>query len=506
MWLELRKKLETEQAFHHYFSEMAIDLLASWDLESVLKFMFAHIRLFRPVQQIHCIIRNMEDASKVVLGEVGPGQKAVTPGTADVYTRMGGPADSYGPYLVNDMEHDPLFGVFYDTVQYRSMLRVPLFTKGQYVCFLGIWSDTANAFQQDDLRTLQEHLQPFGAHLESLFVEGTLGVPDKAQHSVIRLVQICRGLNEQYARMVSVAKTRSTILITGETGSGKGVVARAVHELSDRARRPFVAVNCGSIPETLVESQLFGHERGSFTGAVSTQKGLFEQANGGTIFLDEIAELSLFSQARLLHVLDNHRVTRIGGQQGIPLDIRVIAATNKDLAAMVARGEFREDLFYRLRVYPIRMPSLRERREDIITLAHHFLMAKSKEMGMEAIIMPSRAELARLHDYDWPGNVRELEYVVERALLDARRETPMPSLHFELEGEGRPIAPAWEPQPKSLDEAVQEHLIAALRATEGRIYGEHGAAALLRVHPLTIRNKMRKYGLDARAFARNSAL
>jgi len=213
-----------------------------------------------------------------------------------------------------------------------------------------------------------------------------------------------------------VAPLRVPVLIVGETGTGKELVARAIHEASPRARGPFVPVHCAALPEGLLESELFGHTRGSFTGAVATRRGLFEEAAGGTLFLDEISTISPAIQVKLLRVLQDRAVRRVGSNQAIPVDFRLVAATNVELAGEVAAGRFREDLYYRLAVFPIRVPPLRERRSDIPLLARHFLDRFAEENGLEPLEIPP-AVLRRMLEYSWPGNVRELENAVERAVV-----------------------------------------------------------------------------------------
>ena len=220
----------------------------------------------------------------------------------------------------------------------------------------------------------------------------------------------------------SVAKTTSTVLVTGESGTGKELIARAVHFHSLRRDRPFVALNCGALPETLLESELFGHMRGAFTGAETTKKGLVEIAEGGTIFLDEIGEMTPMMQVKLLRVLQERRFRRVGGLDEIEANIRVVAATNQDLPKLVADGRFREDLYYRINVIPVQLPALRERREDIPLIAEHFLSKYREQMG-KPVAAISGGAMALLERYDWPGNIRELENVIERAVALERTPT-----------------------------------------------------------------------------------
>ncbi|MCC7178582.1 MAG: sigma-54-dependent Fis family transcriptional regulator [Acidobacteria bacterium] len=310
-------------------------------------------------------------------------------------------------------------------------------------------------------------------------------------------------------RMVdTVCRTNSTILITGESGTGKEMVAQAIHTQSLRRERPFVAVNCGAMPEALLESELFGHVRGAFTGAESNKKGLVEVADGGTIFLDEIGEMTPAMQVKLLRVLQERKFRRVGGTEETPANIRVIAATNRDLPKAVAEGKFREDLFYRLNVIPIRLPALRERPGDVPLIAEHFLARLTREMGKPLEGFSAEA-MAALESYQWPGNVRELENVVERAVaLEQGRRVELATLPEHIQA-GRPatplreIVPAGAPAPPSLpemgfnlehhlQEIERQHLERALRQAGGV---QTHAAELLGLSFRQFRYLAKKYGL-----------
>jgi DNA-binding NtrC family response regulator len=288
-----------------------------------------------------------------------------------------------------------------------------------------------------------------------------------------------------------VAPTRATVLVTGETGTGKELVARAVHDLSDRARRPFVAVNCSALPETLLESELFGHVKGAFTGAVAARRGLFEEAAGGTLFLDEIATVSPAIQVKLLRVLQERTVQRVGGGAALGVDFRLIAACNVALEAEVEAGRFREDLFYRLNVFPVHVPPLRERGGDLPLLADHFLRRVAREHGVQPPALSSQA-LARMTDYAWPGNVRELENFVERAAIlhagaatlpfDPPRGT-RPEPERELAGRAR--RERW-----TLERLEREHILQVLEDTAGN---QARAAEILGVDRRTLHRKLKEY-------------
>ena len=318
------------------------------------------------------------------------------------------------------------------------------------------------------------------------------------------------GLRGVMERVELVARSDVPVLIFGETGTGKELVARAIHARSPRHAGPVQRVNCGAIPPELIDSQLFGHEKGAFTGAVETREGWFERADGGTLFLDEIGELPLAAQVRLLRVLQDGWLERVGGQRPVHVDVRIVAATHRDLAVMVAEGKFREDLWYRLAVFPILLPTLRERLEDIPELAGHFAERAATRFGLP-LMLPSAEDIGLLVSYAWPGNVRELATVIDRAAIlgngkslevakalgvktnvqrvPIEREKPTPT---------QPLSPEISP----LENVIREHIEAALAATHGRIEGPHGAAVLLAINPHTLRARMRKLGIDWRRFRR----
>jgi transcriptional regulator with GAF, ATPase, and Fis domain len=306
------------------------------------------------------------------------------------------------------------------------------------------------------------------------------------------------GLAEVMSMVRQVASHETPVLLLGETGVGKDVIANALHELSPRRDRPFIKVNCGAIPDTLIDSELFGHEKGAFSGAVSKKRGRFERANTGTIFLDEVGELPLPAQTRLLRVLQNQEIERVGGTQVVALDIRVVAATNRRLEDMVAKGEFREDLWFRLAVFPIRIPPLRERRMDIPQLVHHILDRKRIELRLPQAPELEFGTIDRLMEYDWPGNVRELANLIERALIlcgdGPVRLEPAQGAAMAMTGS----APADDPSRTTarLDDVIRDHILRVLEQTDGKIHGPGGAAEVLDVNAGTLRNRMNKLGIE----------
>jgi hydrogenase-4 transcriptional activator len=338
------------------------------------------------------------------------------------------------------------------------------------------------------------------------------------------IVGVESGLRSVMDRVSLVARADIPVLIFGETGSGKEVVARAIHKQSRRENGPFLRVNCGAIPPELVDSELFGHERGSFTGATALRKGWFERADRGTLFLDECGELPPAAQVRLLRILQDGTFERVGGERQIHVDVRVVAATHRDLQAMVGEGTFREDLWYRLAVFPINLPPLRDRPEDVPALAAHFALRAAKRFGLPART-PTPEDVNLLAAYSWPGNVRELSAVIERAAIlgDGVRLDVVTALGvgtrpniaqtgelkavatsdertggFRVQGSGIPTRP--HGNFARLDAAMRGHIEAALARTKGRIEGPRGAAKLLGINPHTLRARMRKMKIDWRTF------
>jgi PAS domain S-box-containing protein len=295
-----------------------------------------------------------------------------------------------------------------------------------------------------------------------------------------------------------VAPTHATVLIQGETGVGKELVANAIHDASDRASGPFVVVNCAALPPGLIESELFGHEKGAFTGADRQRRGRFELAHRGTIFLDEVGEVPLEMQPKLLRVLQEGEIERVGGSQTIPVDVRVIAATNRELKADIVAGGFREDLFYRISVFPITVPPLRDRRDDIPSLVQHFTRHFARRRGRDISEIPAEV-MRRLESYQWPGNVRELQNVIERAVLTStggvlKLAEPL------LNDFGKPVSP----DPPEMDEGLmtladleRRHIERVLASTRGKISGPGGAAEVLGLHANTLRYRMKKLGISA---------
>ncbi len=291
-------------------------------------------------------------------------------------------------------------------------------------------------------------------------------------------------------QVATVAPSNATVLVLGETGTGKELVARAVHRMSRRREAPFIKLNCAAIPTGLLESELFGHERGAFTGAVSQKVGRMELANGGTLFLDEVGEIPLDLQPKLLRVLQDQEFERLGSNRTIKVDLRLIAATNRDLPQRIAQNEFRSDLFYRLSVFPIRMPPLRERREDIPQLVRYYVRKFALRMERHIETIPKET-IKALMEWSWPGNVRELENLMERSVILSTGS----ALHVplsELRPEPRPAVALSDGPDNTLDNAERQHIIRVLAETGGVLSGPDGAATRLGLKRTTLQSKMQR--------------
>jgi PAS domain S-box-containing protein len=381
-------------------------------------------------------------------------------------------------------EHCPIYAAFKDGKVHRAeevfwrkdgssfpieYTSTPLVRGGDVVGAVVVFRELGQRREaRERIRRMLDQLGPTGAAAGRAEALSPVGA-SPAWHAAMELVR-------------RLAPVDTTVMLLGESGTGKELVARAIHERGPRRGRPLVKLNCAAIPGSLIESELFGHERGAFTGAVAQRIGRFEQADDGTLFLDEVGELSLEAQAKLLRVLQEREFERVGGTRTIPSRARVIAATNQDLSALVAAGRFRADLYYRLSVFPMRLPPLRERREDIPLLVNHFLARLGPRLGRTLPGFTRQAQ-QRLLAHDWPGNVRELENVVERAALLSDGGL--------LEA---PFAPVETPGPAP-SAGERDTLVRALQAAGWRVTGPRGAAAALAIHPNTLRYRMRRLGI-----------
>ncbi|WP_339135817.1 MAG: sigma 54-interacting transcriptional regulator [Candidatus Electrothrix sp. GW3-4] len=391
-----------------------------------------------------------------------------------------------------------------------SVMSLPLFLKEEIAGALVVIAEGDNRFTEQHAKLYSNLRMPFFVavsntlkHREIIKLKDLLADDNRYLQGELRrlsgdeIVGANFGLRDVMYKVQQVAALNSPVLLLGETGVGKDVIAQTIHYSSSRSDGPFVSVNCGAIPESLIDSELFGHEEGAFTGAITQKRGRFERANKGTIFLDEIGELPLQAQVRLLRVLQSKEIERVGGVETIPLDIRIIAATNRNLEKMVAQNTFREDLWFRLNVFPIQIPPLRERKEDIPALLQYFIRQKTKELNLPAVpsIFPGAIDF--LLSYSWPGNVRELGNIVERAMI-LNSAGPLTFDHLnpvDTKTNTEEISSHQKEQALDLDSVISRHIRSVLSQTDGKVNGEDGAAALLGVNPSTLRNRMKKLGI-----------
>jgi formate hydrogenlyase transcriptional activator len=440
--------------------------------------------------------------------------------TSTMYQQMSELLQTPGLYTADDFrvlaQRYPLLRRVYEEYGTRAMLIVPIWGRADGAAVLILASPNPLAFRPEDLATVLALTPQIALALENLFAfeqieELKAQVEQERTYLVGEINTSARfgaesgtfigsspALQLVERRISLVAPTDTTVLISGETGTGKELVARELHNASPRHARALIKLNCAALPAQLIESELFGHEKGAFTGAVERRIGKFELANGGSIFLDEIGELPLDLQAKLLRVLQEREFERLGGTKVLHSDARVIAATNRVLADEVAAGRFRADLYYRLNVFPIELAPLRERREDVEPLLRHFVQRLSKRLG-KPVRQVRAADLAALQAYPWPGNIRELEHVLEQAIIVSQGQflefagfaaAPLTT----AVGAAAALAPGFAPL-KTLKEQERDHILAALTRTGGRVSGAQGAALLLDINPKTLEARMKKLGI-----------
>ncbi|HEX5043804.1 MAG TPA: sigma 54-interacting transcriptional regulator [Candidatus Polarisedimenticolaceae bacterium] len=405
-----------------------------------------------------------------------------------------------------DMREPPCFleHAFLLERGFLSAVTVPLRIKGKAVGTLNVVSRTAGRYGEEDASLLLAIGEQMALAIENLLAyeeiaalkarleEEKLYLQEEARTEFTfgDVVGESRGIQQVLAGVRKVADTDSTVLVTGETGTGKELIVGAIHDLSRRKDKILVKVNCAALPAGVIESELFGHEKGAFTGALTRKIGRFELAHGGTLFLDEVGDLPLDLQAKLLRVLQEGEFERVGGTQTLKVNVRLVAATNRDLEAAVSEGRFRADLFYRLNVFPLHIPPLRQRLDDVPRLVRHFIMLYAAKMGKK-IGAPSAEVLSRLRSYHWPGNVRELQNVIERAVILASRGRLEPSDVL--------VTPAGrEPKrtDRSLEEVERRHVLSVLEETGWRVGGERGAARILGMKRTTLEARMKKLGIQ----------
>ena len=418
-------------------------------------------------------------------------------------------------YIFNDPEElDPNYLKTLKKIwNFQSMLTMKFDVEGQRIGGMTMWMDEPNGFNEERVKLINLLHDPVAIamsniikHREANFLKEILAKDNKDLRNQLsqvtggEVIGSTSGLKHVMEMVQQVASLDSPVLLLGETGVGKEILANVIHRSSKRKNRPFVKVNCGAIPETLIDSELFGYEKGAFTGANTQKKGKFELANTGTIFLDEIGELSMPAQVRLLRVLQEKEIERVGGTAVIPINARIICATHRDIFKLIEKDLFREDLWYRLNVFPINIPPLRHRTEDIPALVNHFVKKKATEMNIRKQPAVAADAMEALAQYAWPGNVRELENLVERSLIINSKNMGSEFLILnEVTDLGQSAqSPDFMPLNQeflSLDQAVKHHIRKALTISKGKIRGQNGAAQILEVNHNTLRSKMRKYDI-----------
>jgi formate hydrogenlyase transcriptional activator len=421
-------------------------------------------------------------------------------------SRSGWIAETGHPLLTEDLRKDQRFVEHGPLIRegLRSALSVPLRAKGKVIGTLNVGSREVGRYSEMDCELLLAIadqvvlvIQNMLAYEEINSLKGRLEQENlylqeawRNEAALADVVGESPAIQKVLASVRMVAGTDSTVLVTGETGTGKELVVRAIHDLSGRKEKILVKVNCAALPSGVIESEMFGHERGAFTGALSRKIGRFELANGGTLFLDEIGDLPLDLQAKLLRVLQDGEFERVGGTQTLKVNVRLIAATNRNLEKAVEQERFRADLYYRLNVFPIAIPPLRERLEDVPRLARHFVTMYASKMG-KSIGTVGEPVLRKLMEYGWPGNVRELQNVIERAVILS------PKGRLELgDSLSAPVSGARSKSSRTLEDVEREHILSVLKSTGWRVSGERGASKILGIKRTTLEARMRKLGIE----------
>jgi transcriptional regulator with GAF, ATPase, and Fis domain len=502
--------MDTQQ----YFREATLRICGNLEIEMALHELLALMSEYMPVDMLYLQYYDYEyEAMRTIAYASATECKKLdllTPLSEESKERAGNVPPEIDVFLIDDPQSFPVSREMenFHNAKSNSIIILFLRSKGEVLGFLILVSNDNEGFKSEHLDYVQMLKEPLVIamantlkHREIVKLNDLLADENLYLHRELRrltgdeIVGANFGLRDVMHKVRQVAALDSPVLLLGETGVGKDVIANAIHYSSTRSDGPFVSVNCGAIPDSLIDSELFGHEKGAFTGALSQKRGRFERANRGTIFLDEIGELPLQAQVRLLRVLQSREIERVGGDKTISLDLRIIAATNRNLAEMVQNQHFREDLWFRLNVFPIWIPPLRQRKADIPTLVKHFIDLKAKELKLRAIPVLTPGSTDLMLNYAWPGNVRELQNVIERALI----LNPAGPLNFDHLTPDQPINCA-APEPvqsgsDNLDEVIAGHIQRVLNKTQGKVNGPDGAAALLGINPSTLRNRMKKLGV-----------
>jgi hydrogenase-4 transcriptional activator len=498
-----------------FFRETTLRICSSLELHTALERVFRYLREFIPLNQLALCTPDMSNraARDIAIATDGayPHEGIFIPLSEDLFEWLLKVRD---PFIINhSSQNDDNLKNFSSFMMLKrdSSLSIPLWIEDRLIGSLCLHAKGKDRFTQEHVELLATVAMPFAIILSNALdlrlslnpceiFSKTKYVNERAEpHGAKGVIGENSGLHDVMEMVRHVAPQNTTVLIIGETGTGKEVIADAIHSASPRRTGPFMKINCGAIAENLIDDELFGHERGAFTGAISKKQGWFEQANGGTLFLDEIGELPPQSQVRLLRVLQSKMITRVGGEKQVPVDVRIIAATHRNLKEMITQNLFREDLWFRLSVFPISVPPLRQRKGDISLMARHFVTQKCRELGITTPPPIMAGALERLVNYHWPGNVRELENLIERELVWLRGgQVRFDSLISDGDTDDKTIhfSGVKSNYPLNIDEAMSLHIGNVLKMTKGKIHGIGGAAELLGINPNTLRGRLRKLGMD----------
>jgi len=402
--------------------------------------------------------------------------------------------------LINNFQEAPIKALIAHNFGIKSYLVFPLSIAAIQNYHFTFYSRNLNVYSQEHLRILSSLEPIFSQFVAKIYSKEDLNLSSKkaeiknakvvTEEGFEGIIGNSSQMNSVFNYIRKVAPSDTSVLVLGESGTGKEKIAQSIHALSPRKDKPLVIINCGAIPENLAESLLFGHEKGAFTGALDKRIGKFELADGGTIFLDEVGEMSLELQVKLLRVLQEREIERVGGTSSMKIDVRIIAATNKNLEEEVAAGRFRMDLYYRLHVFPIMVPPLKKRKEDIPDLANHFIAVYSDKMGRKAPIL-SDAALQQIMNYNWPGNIRELEHVMQRAILLTDGNT-IKEIELSMSSKMHPEPVSESFSIKTILENERDYILYILKKCNGKISGSGGAAEILDIHPSTLNSKIKK--------------
>jgi transcriptional regulator with GAF, ATPase, and Fis domain len=520
-----------------FFREATLKLCSSLEIERALHQCLLYIRRFIPAGQVGFHVYHRDEGIVETVAHATPSGGNATSIKIPLSTRGRRQIEErrlVRVRLIERMGDDPITGpvadrletwdlsaIVMDLVLEKTMLGIfSVFNNGkekflpEHVRLVSLLDKPCaialtNSLRYRELKNLKEVLADDNKYLQE----------ELSKMTGEQVIGAGRGLKEVMDMVHQVSPLESPVLLLGETGTGKEVMANAIHNLSLRKDGPFIRVNCGAIPASLLDSELFGYEKGAFTGAVSRKRGRIERAQGGTLFLDEIGELSAQAQVRLLRVLQEKEIDRVGGNETVRVNIRIIAATHRDLEKMMVEKKFRADLFFRLRVFPILIPPLRNRKTDIPDLTRHFILKKSREMKRPHIPVLSQGAMSRLMAYHWPGNIRELENAVERSLIlersgllsfkeiGSRKSAAAPAPlnqappnesneKCNLSGSKEPDEPGAPVEPLELEQVLVNHICHVLDLCKGRVEGEKGAAKRLNINPSTLRKRMKKLNIS----------